>query len=369
MSDEKDNLLLVTGATGLVGSHVVESARRKGIPTRVLVRESSDTRLLEEWGVERVTGDMTDAAALENAVAGVDWIVHCAAKVGDWGPVEQYRDVNVVGLENLLAAAESAGSLKRFIQISSLGVYEARDHYGTDETEEPNVIGIDGYTLTKVESENLVRKHIRENKLPATILRPGFIYGPRDRTVLPRLMAKIRDKGFKFLGSGDQLMNNTYVGNLVDAIFAAIERDQAIGEIYNIADQKLVSKREFVTTISQLAGYEVPSKSVPLPVAKSLAKVLEGLWKLLGKDEAPILSGARIKFLGLNLDFSIGKAKRELDYDPQVDFHEGMRITIDWFREQKLICFRRWFLLPAHQRETSRRRIRCSRSRCPASSA
>ena len=327
-----DDLLLVTGATGLVGSHVVERARDRGIRTRALVRAGSDIDLLNQWEVETTAGDMTDQSSLERAVADVSLIVHCAAKVGDWGPVEDYRDANVQGVENLLLAAEAAGALKRFIHISSLGVYEARDHYGTDESEPPNTVGIDGYTLTKVEAENVVRKHIAEHNLPATVLRPGFLYGPRDRTVLPRLLERLKSQAFAYLGSGEQLMNNTYVGNLVDAVFAAIECDAAIGETYNIADGRLVSKREFISTVAKLADYAVPTKTVPLPVARFLAKAMEGTWKLLGKTEAPLLSNARIKFLGLNLDFCIDKARRELEYQPQVDFGDGMKQTMDWFR-------------------------------------
>ena len=337
MNITPDDLLLVTGATGLVGSHVVERARKRNIRTRSLVRASADTSLLDEWGAEKVIGDMTDHESLSRALDGATLIVHCAAKVGDWGPTEDYREVNVRGLEALLVAAEQTGSLKRFIHVSSLGVYEARDHHGTDETEEPSTAGIDGYTLTKVESERVVLQHIRESKLPATILRPGFIYGPRDRTVLPRLLEKIRTKQFKFLGSGEQLLNNTYVGHLCEAIFAAIDRDASVGEIYNIRDERLVSKREFVSTIAELAGYEVPTKSVPLPVARGLAKILESLWKLLGKDEAPILSSAKVKFLGLNLDFCIDKAKREIGDQPAVDFADAMKTTIDWFRENELL--------------------------------
>ena len=338
MKTGDDDLLLVTGATGLVGSHVVERARQLGVKTRAIIRETSDRSLLEEWGVETVLGDLTDTESLRRAVDGATVVVHCAAKVGDWGPVEGYRTVNVGGLESLLETVHASGTLKRFVHISSLGVYEARDHYGTDESELPNASGIDGYTLTKVESENVVVQHIKEKSLPATILRPGFIYGPRDRTVLPRILDRLRIKGFKFLGSGQQLLNNTYVGNLVDAVFLAIEKDDCVGEIFNISDGKLVSKREFITAIAQQAGYEIPEKSVPLPVARFLARIMEGTWRLLGKTEAPLLSNARIKFLGLNLDFCIDKAKRELGYDPQVAFADGMKQTIDWCREQGLVA-------------------------------
>jgi len=332
-----NDLMLVTGATGLVGSHVVERARAQQIPVRALVRSTTNARMLKECGAETVPGDMTDSDSLRAAVAGVTVIVHCAAKVGDWGPVEEYRAANVHGLACLLQAAEQTGSLRRFIHISSLGVYEARDHHGTDESEQPNTAGIDGYTLTKVEAEQLVLKHAAERNLPATVLRPGFIYGPRDRTILPRLIERLKGRKFRFLGRGDQLMNNTYVGNLVDAVFAAIDCDQSIGQVYNIHDGRLVTKREFIGAIATQAGCEVPTRAVPLPIARGLAAVLERIWKLRGKTEAPVLSSARIKFLGLNLDFSIAKARRELGYQPRVDFADAMRDTIAWFRAQGLV--------------------------------
>lgn len=327
-------MLLITGATGLVGSHVAEKARKLNLRTRALVRKDSDTRLLDEWGVEKSFGEMTDAESLQKAVQGVTIVIHCAAKVGDWGPVDEYRAVNVRAVENLLAAAESAGTLKQFIHVSSLGVYEGRDHHGTDETTAPSTTGLDGYTLTKVEAEQVVLRHIREKKLPATLIRPGFIYGPRDRTVLPRLLERLKKGQVKFFGSGEQLMNNTFVGNLVDAIFLSLNNPKALGEIFIITDGILVSKKEFITTAAREAGYKLPTGSVPLGVAKVLTSLCEGLYRLLKKKEAPLLSKARYKFLGLNLDFCIDKARRVLGYEPAVPFAEAMHQTIDWFRRE-----------------------------------
>ena len=325
--------LLVTGATGLVGSHVAERANRLGVATRVIVRNPDAATWLSDAGVEVVAGDMTDSESLCRAVQGVTVVVHCAAKVGDWGPVEDYRDVNVKGLEALIDVACENGSLKRFVHISSLGVYAARDHYGTDETEAPDREGIDGYTLTKVESEDLARQRFADGSFPLVVLRPGFVYGPRDRTVIPRLIQRLATGGFKYLGSGEQLLNNVYIDNLVDAVFLAISRDDVLGEVFNITDDRLVTKREFIGTIARGAGLEEPTKSVPLGVAKILATGMEATWKMLGKQEAPLLSGARIKFLGLNLDFDIGKARRELRYEPVVDFVEGMEHTMEWYRQ------------------------------------
>ena len=323
-----NDLLLVTGATGLVGSHVAEQARQKGLRVRTLVRSGADTTLLQKWGCELITGDLDQPESLTAACRDVTVVIHCAARVGDWGPTEDYRRVNVDGTRSLLEAALASGKLARWVQISSLGVYEGRDHYGTDEATLPSTTGIDGYTLTKVESELLVCDYIRNRKLPAVVLRPGFIYGPRDRTVLPRLLDRLRSGKFAFLGSVDKLMNNTFVGNLCEAIWLAIERDDVVGEVFNIRDPRAVTKREFIDTVCDAVGLSHPKKIVPLPVAKLLARMMESTWKLLGKKEAPLLNSARIKFLGLNLDFSIDKAIRQLGYQPSTDFRDAMKASL-----------------------------------------
>ncbi|MEQ9411901.1 MAG: NAD-dependent epimerase/dehydratase family protein [Fuerstiella sp.] len=328
------DLMLITGATGLVGSHLAEQARQSGYRVRALCRASADIKRLNDWGVETVVGDLDDAASLQTACADATVVVHCAAKVGDWGATADYRRINVKGTRALLDAALDAGTLKRWIQISSLGVYSGTDHYGTDETSQPNTRGIDGYTLTKVESEQLVCDYIRDRELPGVILRPGFIYGPRDRTVMPRLMEKLKTRKFAYLGNPDKLMNNTFVGNLCEAIWLAIANDNVPGQIFNIRDPRAVTKKEFMNTICRSADYPICTKVVPLPVAQFLSWHMEALWKLLGRREAPLVNSARIKFLGRNLDFCIEKARLQLGYDPQTDFRDAMPQTVRWFVTQ-----------------------------------
>src|SRR6516225_2329281 len=113
----------MTAATGLVGSHAVEEALRRGHRVRALVRPSSDTRWLDAWGVEKVPGDLSDPEALRRGVVGADWVFNCAAKVGDWGTLVEFRRLNVEALQHLLIAAADA-HLERFVHVSSLGVYE-----------------------------------------------------------------------------------------------------------------------------------------------------------------------------------------------------------------------------------------------------
>ncbi len=323
---------LVTGATGFIGSHVAETVAGQGKPVVALVRPGSDTSWLESLGVEVVRGDLFDVKALEQACESVAVIVHCAARVGDWGPVEEYRQVNVEGLRNLLEVARKV-PLQRFIHLSSLGVYEARDHYGTDESEPLPTRHMDGYTQTKVEAEQLVRLYHQQYGLPAVILRPGFVYGARDRTVLPRLLQALEKKQVRYLGSGEQRMNTIYVGNLVQAILLAAEKKEAVGQTYNLTDGDEVTKRRFFETLAQVAGLPPPQGSVPRWLARILAASMETWARWRGDTQPPKLTRARVKFLGLNLHFSIDKARRELGYQPEPALEKGLQEAVTWYRQ------------------------------------
>jgi nucleoside-diphosphate-sugar epimerase len=301
-----------------------------------LVRPQADTTLLEQWGVEVIRGDLTEATAVRSALEGADVVVHCAAKVGDWGPLDEYRRVNVEGLRALCDAALSH-TLHRFVHISTLGVYAARHHYGTDESEPLPERHIDGYTQSKVEAERLVLQYHRKQQLPVVILRPGFIYGPRDRTLLPRLIERLRERSILYIAAGRYALNTTYVGNLVHAIISAIEAptEAVVGEIFNITDGEFVSKRMFFETVADHLGLPRPRSFplIPLWLARLLAHWRENKFRRQNRPYPPRLTQAQLKFAGLNLDFSIAKARQILGYHPPTCFQEGMRITLEWFQK------------------------------------
>src|SRR5579883_1920505 len=104
MSRDSARTIFLTGATGLVGSHAAEEALRRGHRVRALVRPTSDTRWLDQWPIERIVGDLEDAQALRAGVQGADWVFNCAAKVGDWGTLAEFRRLNVAALRLLLEA-------------------------------------------------------------------------------------------------------------------------------------------------------------------------------------------------------------------------------------------------------------------------
>jgi len=326
---------LITGATGFVGSHLAEACVRRGWSVRALVRPSSDTSLLRHHPIALVNGDLTEPDRVREAVAGVDVVFHTAAKVGDWGPIEGYRAVNVAALRELLEAC-TRRPLQRFVHLSSLGVNAPRHHYGTDENEPLPEQHVDGYTQTKVEAEQLALRYYREHQVPVVVLRPGFIYGPRDRTLLPRLLDNLRMRRFRFLGSGRQALNCIYVGNLVEAMFLAVEKSAAVGQVYNLTDGEAVSKRRFINAL--VTGVGVP-KPLPVPAPLWMARIVawwgERSARKQNAPQPPPLTQAGIKLLGLNLDFSIAKAQRELGYQAVKNFDEAMAETTAWYRAQQ----------------------------------
>ncbi|MCH7729275.1 MAG: hypothetical protein IH991_22760 [Planctomycetes bacterium] len=164
---------------------------------------------------------------------------------------------------------------------------------------------------------------------PAVIMRPGFIYGPGDRIVIPRLLKRFESGIVKFIGKGDKVLNNTSVHNFVDAIFLAMRNDEALGETINIRDERLVTREEYLMTVADYLGKPRP-KRIPVWLAKMLVPLIVGFAKLRGKKESPLLTKATIKFMAVNLDYSIEKAKSLLGYKSKVDFKDGMIEALDW---------------------------------------
>lgn len=322
----------ITGATGCVGSHLAEACRARGLVVHALARPGSDTSALEQAGIQIVRGDMTKLGPLPE---NLDYVFHCAAKVGDWGHVDEYRAVNVEGLRNLLEACKGR-PLKRFVHFSSLGVYASRHHHGTDESEPLPAHHVDGYRQSKVEAEHLALEYQRQHGVPVVVLRPGFIYGPRDRNLVPALAANLRKGIVWFLGSGEQALNTIYVDNLVQAALLAVEKDGVVGRVYNLTDGEKVSKKRFINGIADGIGVRRPWMHAPLWLGRVTAWWMEPLARALRFRTPPRLTQGRIKFLGLHLDFSIDRARRELDYAPQVTFDQGLARTLSWCKQAGL---------------------------------
>ncbi|MEM1227223.1 MAG: NAD(P)-dependent oxidoreductase [Planctomycetota bacterium] len=322
--------ILITGASGMIGAPVAIRAARLGMEVTVVARAGSDLSPLSEIRYRTIEADLTqpseDVAA---AVRQSDFVVHTAAQVGDWGPKDWYRAINLDAVDHLLRAAASAPDLKRFLHLSALGVYKATHHHGTDESAATDLNGFDGYTHTKALSEVMVNDFHKRAGIPTTIVRPGFTYGIGDRRILPRLITTFENNTIRQIGDGMRVLNNTHIDNVVDGIFLALDNDAAIGETFNMRDERLVTRHEFLGAIAEYLGKPHPRR-VPEWFARGLHPVMETFARLRRSAKPPLLTGATMKFMVLNLNFSIDKAKRLLGYEPKVDFRDGIREALDW---------------------------------------
>lgn len=319
---------LVTGATGFVGSHIVEKLIAQGCDVIAFARKSSDTTFLESLGIEIRYGSLTDPASVYTNMKGIDRVYHAAAMTEEWIPQKISRNVNVTGTANLLEASLE-NHIERFFHISSLAVMGIKNHYGTGvDTNYPKAH--DPYIDTKIEAEKLAWRFHRFG-LPVTVLRPGFMYGPRDRRFMKRILDKLRTGQFIFIGDGKNKLNLNYAGNFADAVALAGLTQDSIGQAYNIAnDDKTLDMQKFISKVADLWGYPLPQKHIPVPIAKTATILMENTARMLRNNQPPLLTKTRLKFLSLNLEFDISKAKTELGFENKIGIDQGLSITKQW---------------------------------------
>jgi len=333
MPERDSPLAFITGATGMVGSHLARRLLDEGWCVRALVRPTSDTSLLEQWGVDLVEGDVGDpAGAMTPYLEDADYLFHCAAMVSDWAPLDEMVRVNVEGTRHLAEAAVACGRIRRFVYMSSMVVFGLHPQHDLDETA-PLIHTGDNYNLTKIRAEELVQRFVRQRGLEAVIVRPPYVYGPRDRQVLPRILGNLKSGRFRFIGSGRNPMSLVYVGNLVEVLYRAAVSPDSVGEVFLVTNGDTITRMRLVEIICEEAGYPVPTAHAPTWVVRLLCPIFEGLHRLRRSREAPLVNKMRVKFMDTPLTFRIDKARRVLGYEPEGNTEDTLRATLAWFRE------------------------------------
>jgi len=321
-------LALVAGGTGFIGRHLVRDLVSQGLRVRVLARNKPPAPFGGE--VEVAYGDVREAGSLEAATRGVDVAISAFGLLGRWGaPESAYRDTNRDGVRNLLDSCRSAG-VGRFLHISSAGVLGPLPR-GVEADESFPHNPSNAYEKSKCEAEKEIIGFAAKHGLSYTIVRPEFVYGPGDRHVLG-LFRAIRNRRFFILGDGRSRLHPTYIDDLVRGIRLCINNPVAAGRTYLITGEKPLTVMELAATIAAELGLDLPGARVPLPLARAAACGLELVGKISGAE--PVLTRSRVKFFSQNRAFSFAKARAELGYSPQIDFREGVRRTIGWYRNE-----------------------------------
>jgi len=323
--------VFVTGATGFVGSHLVERLTDQGAEVRALVRPRSKLDHLKTLNVDCVEGDLRDATTLTRAMEGCDIVYHCAATTnGSWS---DYLAGTVQGTRDVLEAAVAA-RIKRLVYISSLSVYPVNQfaqHASITEDAplEPHPEQRGYYTQSKVEAEKLVIATHERAVLPIVILRPGTIYGPRGKVFFPRIGYGFRNKVFVILGRGDNILPLTYIENVVDAICLAGSREVAAGHIYNIVDDDPITQYEYLIEFLRSTGLTAFTVRVPLTAVSLLVSLLEAQASLA--RHAPLLSRYRLTSATKDVRYNTSHANAHLGWKPNVSLQEGLKRTFEWY--------------------------------------
>lgn len=329
---------LVTGATGLLGSHIVEQLVKRGRPVRALVRKNSDTAWLKGQGVELAYGDVTDRQSLARAMQGVTCVYHSAARVGDWGPWPEFVAISIDGTRNVLDTVREQ-NVQRLVHISSISVFGHPEGDGRviDETAPigVNVYKWSYYTRAKVEAEKMVMEYHKKYNLPVTVVRPSWMYGPRDRASLPRMARMIRTGKIKLVGPGDNLLNVTYAGNVAECCILAADSPKSIGQVYSACSDGEITQKQFVDLLARELGLPPVTRSVPFKVAYGAGFVLECIGHLFGLKKPPMITRYAIWLYGRRTFFTPEKARRELGWQSTVCYEEGVKRSVAWLKERE----------------------------------
>ena len=324
---------LVTGANGFVGASLCRRLIERGDEVRGLVRKTSDCSLLHGLPVKHVVGSLDEISVLKKAVEGVDLVYHVAAAVSDWGSREYFQKGNVEGTRNILEASIEAG-VKRFVFISSIAVHSFIGGQDMDENA-PQLPTPFPYCQTKREAEALVMAVHKLHQIEVTIVRPGDVFGPGDRTSLLK-MAEYLEKGkMAYVGGGRTLAAFTYVENLNEGLVLAGIVDKAAGETYVITDGSHRTWRDYFEKLTQALDLPQPKISIHPALAYPAAWILEWIYRLFRVSSRPPITRYLIAHVRKDFHFGIQKAGRELGYVPAIGFDEAIRRTAAWYRQQR----------------------------------
>jgi ornithine--oxo-acid transaminase len=334
----RDDVCLITGATGFIGGHLAQRLVEEGRQVRCLVRASSDTSLLDNLGVEIAVGDLTSARSLAGAAEGCRNVFHCGAQVSDWATAQEITRVNVEGTRNLLEASVAA-SVQRFVHFSTTDIYGYPGGSAIDETHGATRFR-NWYAQTKLAAETEVRRVDEAHTLDTVILRPATAYGPRSTDVIGEIARAIQNGHMFLVDGGRAVAGLCYVDNLVDAAILALRHEAAPGHAFNVSDGLDITWKEFTDALAKGLGRPPVRWSLPYWIANALGFSLEHGYRLLRKTTRlktpPLLSRQAVHVLGKNQDFSNRKARELLGWEPRIDYAAGLEATLVWLQAEHL---------------------------------
>ena len=323
---------LVTGATGMLGSYIIEALRERGWSVRGLVRSRASAASLERLGASPVEGNLEDSTSLFAAVRGQDVVFHAAAAIGSGGDWERFRDVNVEGTRRLVRAATAAGA--RFVHVSSTAVYgDARyDQVPTDEDARlPRLAEHDVYGRSKQDAEAVVREAVADGRLWASIVRPPVMYGLRDRQFAPRVGPVLSRGVFPRIAGGRTTLTLVHARHVAEGAVLAGTHEGARGRAYLLADDFPITVTDLVAAAERALGRRIFAPVLPMPIGRLGFRALAGALRVAGRAAVARHASGTLAMLTRDNPFTSARARCELGWTPWIDPGAGLEAALrDW---------------------------------------
>ncbi|MBN8606589.1 MAG: NAD-dependent epimerase/dehydratase family protein [Caulobacterales bacterium] len=313
--------IFVTGASGFVGGAATRSLIAAGHSVLAMSRSEESDAKIRALGAEPVRCDLESVVGPH--LAGADVVLHCAAFVEQWGPRNAWTRFNVEGTRNVLSAAQNWG-VPRFIHIGTeAALFRGQHLRGVDETYPLAPRSPYPYSSTKAQAEQLVLA-ANAPGFETIVLRPRFIWGPGDTTLLPAIVAMAKAGQFMWINGGRAMTSTTHIANLVHAIELALTKGRA-GEAYFILDDGVRPMREMLSGMAASRGVSLPDKSVPSWVADAIGATCETLWRSFPMKGEPPLTRFSAMIMSRDAILKDDKARAEMGYAPVISVEDGLR--------------------------------------------
>ena len=326
--------VLVTGGTGFLGSHIVRRLLDRGDDVRVVARHR--TEFVEQTGIDFTMADICDVEKIAVACRDVDAVIHTAAHEGAELKYETFLKTNVYGTKSVVEGCRRAG-VRFLIATSSPSVVDPGESLeGVDETCPYPKKSLSYYAKTKRIAEEIVLRANSPSLLTCAI-RPRLIWGPGDKQLIPRIIARARRGHLYQIGKGDNLLDITYVENAADAHLLALNALQANpaavqGNAYFISQGEPVNCWSWVNKVLNMAGIPSVKKTLSFKKAYCLGALFEGVYAIFRPNAEPPITRFLATQLSQSYWFNIEKARRDLKYQPQVSTEEGEKRLMTWLR-------------------------------------
>ncbi len=312
----------VTGGSGFIGGRLIERLRIAGYDVRALARSVRSAERVRALGAEPVSGDLSDSDAMRAGASGCELAFHAAATLGDWGTREEFERGNVQGTANVLRACAEAG-VRRLVHVGTEAALMAgRPLVEVDETAPLRPDSPVLYSSTKARAEQAVLAANRDG-FATVVVRPRFVWGRGDTTLLPRMSEMVRRGRFAWIAKGHHLTATTHVENTVEGLLLGARHGRP-GNAYFVTDGEPVDFREFVTALLDTQGISPPSHSVPAPLARALAAACESAWRAAPLPGQPPLTRFACWVSSQECTIRIEKARAQLGYEPVISREQGL---------------------------------------------